>query len=418
MSAARRGYLPAADRVGFEPRDGSATDRVTTAPDRLAGDVRRALYRASTILAFAALPVVLTLAIIGASFVRGPFLYDFNGGLYQAGNAIVNGRSPYHATYVERRASLNRSHGSDAAVLSVPVYPPPVLLAAVPFSLLPYRVAGVLFTVLSIAGLIGGLYFLGARDWRCFGVAFASWPVLHGLMLGGLTPVLVLAVGLAWRWRTRVAATGLAVAAVITAKLFPWPLFFWLVTTRRLRAAALVAAMVIIGTISAWAAIGFAGMSDYPHMLAGLDSLSAGAGVSLVAGLLAVGLHATVAHILALTVASMVLVAAWLARRSPDADRRAMGLAVVAALIASPIAWPHYFALLFVPIALSSPRLSPLWFAPLLAWLAPVAQSTGHPWAIVPYLAIIALLSLRLCMLGGRAQYDAYPSPAPSSRPT
>ena len=56
--------------------------------------------------------------------------------------------------------------------------------------------------------------------------------------------------------------------------------------------------------------------------------------------------------------------------------------------------WPHYLALLFVPIALVSPTLSWLWFMPLLAY--PVAQTTGRPWVIALYLAIVAAPLVRL----------------------
>jgi len=45
----------------------------------------------------------------------------------------------------------------------------------------------------------------------------------------------------------------------------------------------------------------------------------------------------------------------------------------------------------FVPIALASPALSALLFTPLLAYLVPVAQTTGRPWELVPYLAIAVL---------------------------
>jgi hypothetical protein len=425
MDSARRGFLSAAATVECEAgRDAAAKN---LAPDD-ARDLRpdgppvwRAFLRAFTVLVFGVLPVALMLAIIGASFAKGPFLYDFNGGLYTAGTAIVRGQSPYHAGYVERRAALARAGRPGAAVLSVPVYPPPVLLAAVPFSLLPYRVAGVLFTLLSITAMIGGLGLLGVRDWRCFGVAFATWPVLHGLMLGALTPLLVLGVGCAWRSRTRVAPLAVSVATVITAKLFPWPLGVWLLATRRLRAAALAVALAIIGIVSSWALIGFAGMTRYPHMLTSLDSLSAGSGVSLAAALLAIGFSLMVAQLLAIAVAVWLLGTACMFGRSRLGERRLLGLAVVAALLASPIVWPHYFALAFVPVALLSPRLSPLWFVPLLAWLAPVAQSAGDSWTILPYLVIIALLALS-CLLAGRGP-PAPPSavspfkaePAPSS---
>jgi hypothetical protein len=410
MGSVQRVFFSAAGTVGTHPGPGVGTGSIVpdTVSDRgpVGAGIRHALYQASTVVVFAVLPVALTLTLLGANVAKKPFLYDFNGGLYQAGRAIVGGQSPYRADFVERRAALMRlSDRPDLAVISVPVYPPPVLLAAVPFSSLPYPVAGVLFMLLSIAGLIAGLYLLGVRDWRCFGVAFLSWPVLHGAILGAVTPLLVLGVGLAWHWRARVTAPALSVAAVITAKLFPWTLGVWLLATRRLRTAALAAALVIVGTVSAWALIGFAGMSSYPHMLASLDSLSAGAGVSLVAALLALGVGATIAQLLALAVAVTLLGAAWSLYRRPDGDRLAMGLAVVAALIASPMVWPHYFALAFVPIALLSPRLSPLWFVPLLTWLAPVAQSTGHAQAILPYLAISVLLAVRLCVaprIGGK----------------
>ena len=67
---------------------------------------------------------------------------------------------------------------------------------------------------------------------------------------------------------------------------------------------------------------------------------------------------------------------------------------IIAALVASPMVWPHYLALLFVPIALVSPTLSWLWLTPLLAY--PVAQTTGRPWVIPLYLAIVAAPLVRL----------------------
>lgn len=47
---------------------------------------------------------------------------------------------------------------------------------------------------------------------------------------------------------------------------------------------------------------------------------------------------------------------------------RSFVLAVGAALACSPIVWLHYFAILLVPVAISRPRLSPLWFVPLAMW--------------------------------------------------
>ena len=128
-------------------------------------------------------------------------------------------------------------------------------------------------------------------------------------------------------------------------------------------------------------------------MLRDLALIEADATVSLSAGLMALGISSSAARLCALLVAVGLLGrAAWLARRA-GGERAAFILTVVAALVASPIVWPHYLALLLVPIALVSPRLSPLWLVPLLAYVAPVAHTHGHSWAIAPYLAMCAVVA-------------------------
>ena len=62
------------------------------------------------------------------------------------------------------------------------------------------------------------------------------------------------------------------------------------------------------------------------------------------------------------------VVAIWFAARGAGGDRRAFAVAVVASLVATPLVWMHYLLLLYVPIALYRPRLSGLWFLPLLLW--------------------------------------------------
>ena len=353
-----------------------------------------AIHRASSVLVFAVLPIVVTFALLGNGLSRGPFLYDFKGGLYGAGKDIVHGDNPYRPAYLEQQAAVKRAGERAETVISVPVYPASPLVAAVPFSFLPYRVAGVLFALLSIGAVLGGLRLLGVSDWRCYGVSFLSWPVAHGLMLGSLTPLLVLGAAAAWRFRSRVWPPALAVAAVVSAKLFPWPLAVWLLATRRIRAFVVATAVALGGTLAAWAAIGFDGLRDYPSMLGHLSYVSEAVGVSVVAGLIALGVSAAAAKSVAFLLAGGLLIAAWRIANRPDGDRRAYGIVVIAALVASPMVWPHYLALLFVPIALVSPTLSWLWLTPLLAY--PVAQTTGRPWVIPLYLAIIAAPLVRL----------------------
>jgi hypothetical protein len=370
------------------------------------------IHRFSNVLLFAVLPFVLTLSVLGSSFVRGPFLYDFKGGLYGAGHDILRGEDPYRPAYLARQAALKRAGKTAETVISVPVYPAPALVAAVPFSLLPYRVAGALFVLLGIGAFAAALWLLSVRDWRCYGLAFMSWPVLHGLMLGAVTPLLAFAAAVAWRYRARLWPCAIAVASLVSVKLFPWPLAIWLLATRRTRAFLAASALALVATLGAWAAIGFDGLVGYPSMLGDLSFVSEDVSVSPVAGFIALGLSAGVARAAALAIAGLVLAVAWLLVRRPDGDRRAFGLAVIAALVASPMLWPHYMALLFVPIALASRRLSPLWFVPLLAYIAPVAQTTHRPWVIVVYLALPVFPLLCLC--SGRSLFSAEPHKRPA----
>jgi hypothetical protein len=356
-----------------------------------------ATRRCVTVLLFAVLPAVLTVAVLATAYTKGPFLYDFKGGMYRAGKDALHGKDPYRPRYLHRQAALKRAGDEPETVIDVPVYPAPAVVSAVPFALLPYRVAGVLFALLSIGAVLGGLWLLGVRDWRCHGLAFASWPVVHGLMLGALTPLLLLGAAVAWRFRARLWPPAVSIAILVSAKLFPWPLAVWLLITRRTRAFALATIVALIGTTAAWAVIGFAGVTDYPRMLSDLSFVSEDVSVSAVAGLIALGLSEELARSAAFIAAAAVLLAAWRFSRRADGDRRAVGLAVVAALVASPIVWPHYLALVFVPIGVASPRLSVLWFAPLLAYAAPVAQTGGRPWIIPIYLAIVAAPLVRLC---------------------
>jgi alpha-1,2-mannosyltransferase len=359
--------------------------------------LRASLRKLGPILVFGVVPVLLALAILVVAYRQRTFLYDFRGGLYGAGRDILHGLNPYRPGFLAHEAAIKRSGGIAQTVIDVPVYPAPALLAVVPFSLLPYRLAALLFTAVSIGALFGALRLLGVRDWRCYGVALASWPVVLGLRLGGLTPLIMLGAAIAWRWRDRVLVPALAIASIVVAKLFPWTLGAWLLVTRRWRALVVAIVFAVVEILVAWAAIGFKGMSGYEQMLANLSFVSQSAGVSPVAALLALGVPATVAKGIALFVTAGLVFVAWKGARKPGGDRRAFGLLAVAALIASPMAWPHYLALVFVPIALLSPGLSALWFVPLLAYFAPIAQTHGNLLEIVPYLAIEGIVIARLC---------------------
>ena len=362
--------------------------------------------------------LVLSAALYASTLPGKSLLMDFRGGLYDAGRAIVHGHDPYQAGFLAHQAAIMRAGGlagGETLVndFSVPLYPAPINVAVVPLSVLPLWLAGSLFTLLSLTAITLGLRLLGLRDWRCFALVLVSWPLAFSLYVGALGPLLVLGAGIVWRWRDRLWSPAIATAAVIVAKLFPWPIAVWLAITRRWRTLALALAIGCAATLLAWAAIGFAGMSQYLQMLSNASFIQERRADSLVAVLLAAGVPAGLATALAFAAAGSLLALAWRVARRPEGECAAFALAILAALTASPLVWEHYMVLLFIPLALIVPRLSALWLAPLCSPLVlvisealvpmsgPVRPSDQHTLrGAVLWLAIEAVLVARACRSG------------------
>ncbi len=281
-----------------------------------------------------------------------------------AGDDVAAGRNPY----VEP-GRIDENAGSPY------VYPPALAFAVVPLAALPHKiadvhVAGVIVSLLLIASIVGGLLLLGVRDWRCHVIAVVCPPNLEAIEYGAIGPVLFLLVGVMWRYRSSVAGSGAAAGAALVLKLFLWPLVAWLALTRRLRAAAVATVGALVVALGTWAALGFAGLVDYPRLLRELVDLEGANSYSAYAVLVALGLPDALARASVIVLAGVLLLLAWRAAsaKGEDAverDRRSLTLALAAALVATPILWLHYLGLLFVPIALARPRLTALWFVPL-----------------------------------------------------
>jgi hypothetical protein len=356
-----------------------------------------ALRQVGSIIAFALAPAAVVAGVLVSSWAGDHYLYDFHGDIYDAGRAILHGHDPYRAAFLDHIAAVVRAGGRASTTFAVPVYPAPALLAGAPLALLSLHLAGAVFTVLSVLALALGLRLLGVTDWRCYGAAFLSWPVVHSLRLGQVNELLLLGTAVAWRWRERMWPPALAVAGVVLLKLLLWPLGVWLVITRRLRTAALAVGIAVVVGILAWAVIGFDGLSAYPRMLGDLSAVEGGAGVSPASLGRALGISRSVAEALGWVVAVGLF---GLAR---GRDRQTISVAVIAALFVSPLVWPHYLTLVFAPIALASPTLSPLWLLPLLTYLAPVELTHGDGWQIGLYLAIELAVALWVVSSRGRA---------------
>lgn len=316
----------------------------------------------------------------------GSALIDFRGGLWDAGRDVLQGHDPYRLQFLAHQVELMRRGlpaigRSEQSAFSVPLYPAPANLAVVPLSLLPFGIAGVLYTFLSLAAFVGGLRLLGVRDWRCVIVAVGSYPFLYGLMLGSIGPWLVLGSAIAWQFRDRAWVAGLTVAGVVVVKIFPWPLAVWLLITRRYRALAIAVASGVVITLGAWLIVGIRTLATYPRMLSDATLLQQGRATSPAAIMLALGASPALADALTVVVAVALLGLAWFEGRHRGATRQAFALGIIAALLSTPIVWQHYMVLLFVPIALLRPRLSPIWFVPLASPVILELTRLVKPWA-------------------------------------
>jgi hypothetical protein len=243
-------------------------------------------------------------------------------------------------------------------------YPPLLAYVTAPLHPLGAAAATVVWTVVSLAAIGFALWLLGLRDWRCYALA-AVFPFTRSAIdLGTVAPLLLLGVAVAWRWRDTVAHSAVAMGAVVALKLYLWPLVFWLALTRRIRAAVVAIGCALAFVFVPWAVLGFKGIGDYPHLLHRLSDDEATSSYSIVALGVRAHLPETVAVVLSILVAiALLAAAAWIAREQGN-DVTILTLALAAGLAASPIVWIHYFLLLLVPLALTRPRLSALWFVP------------------------------------------------------
>ena len=173
-------------------------------------------------------------------------------------------------------------------------------------------------------------------------------------------------------------------------KLLVAPLWLWLVFTRRFRAALLTAVLVPVGILVPWLLIGLDGLADYPSLLRSLSESHGGNGVLLQALGRQSGLDAGPALALGLAAAACCLVGAYVLR---DDDISCFALVGSAALLATPVAWIYYPALLVIPVAARFPRFNLAWLGFTALWVSWYATPLG--WAT----AQLSIAVLLVCAL-------------------
>ena len=292
--------------------------------------------------------------------------------------------------------SIRSRHGRTSCSAIPAVYPPVFILLSVPLALLPSAAASWLWFC-----LLGACVLFGTTDPR--GPRLALLPDRRHVPGRDPRDVLrephhrdaVLLIAIAWRYRERGAhrrhgsrrrgcgeAVRLARGRVAAAH----------ATLPCGRVGGRLGRGVLV--FGSWALIGFEGLRDYPTLLREVQDVYAERSLSLstVAGGARRGRLGRGGDRRASPGSRSLPPLRSRGARGPTATAERSALAVGACVVASPIVWPNYAALLFVPIAIVSPRLSPLWFFGYVTWflgaVAPkpsvfggLLQAAGRPGA-------------------------------------
>jgi alpha-1,2-mannosyltransferase len=324
---------------------------------------RQAAFRRATEHGlFGLVPFAATVALIAVQFHLHAVALDFHVAYWPAVHRLIHGLSPYAVTH-------KQVLGGTAFV-----YPALAAVLLAPFGVIPDSVAQVLFMLLCLACVPAILRTLGARDWRLYGLAMLWFPVFDGWQSGNLTLPLALAIALVWRHRDRPVVAGLLTAVAISVKTFVWPLGLWLLATRRWKAAGWALGLGLAFNLIAWGTVGFNEISTFVHLSSQDTKALWREGYSTLAFAHHLGLGRGAGDVLLLLTsaasAAALIYVGFVKRR----DRGALVVAVLLTLLASPLLWAHYFALLLIPLALYRPRLAPVWALPLLLWPIPPRQ--------------------------------------------
>lgn len=341
------------------------------------------------------LAVVVIAGLVAMSAGERLLAWDVRFAYLPAAESVLEGVSPYPAL---DDPILEEQKGY--------VYPPQVVLALLPLTAVQVDVVAVLVALGLLATVGLTLWFLGVRDPRCYAAAVLWVPTISGVLLANISILLALALALVWRYRDAARPSGLVLGLAVSAKLLLWPMFVWMLATRRFLATTLAALAGIGVTLLAWAAIGFDGMRGYPNLVQRLTDIQADRSYSIVGMAATAGVGSGVGEVLSLIVGMALLVACLLFARRAD-EERSFICAIAATLALSPIVWLHYLTLLLVPLAITRPRFSLLWLLPVLLWVSPKPGYAEGYATFMPGVAAVILLAFLLARVRTRQSVSA-----------
>jgi len=347
---------------------------------------RPALYKAALNHGvFALVPLMFTGFVVYIAVRSGAFAVDFHNGEWTAGQRLLHGMSPYFGPHSAAVLSAGAAHPRVTPF----VYPGVGAVLYAALALIPHYAADTLFTAFDMAAVALSLKLMDVRDWRLYGLVFLWPPVVIGWQTANITLLLGLGIAALWHYRDRPAMSGPLLALLISLKIVLWPLALWFLATRRYRALRLTAVWGVGLNLIAWSVVGYSEIPRYLSVLQSFNSAGERRSYSLINLALHLGVSTRIATAMAYALAGVVAVLCFKFGRSGH-ERLAFVLSVGVVLLATPIIWLHYFALLLVPLALTRPRLGPLWGLPLLMFGCPPTEPTT--WQIALVLTVSALL--------------------------
>jgi hypothetical protein len=358
----------------------SAADAPEAWSTKRSASSRRRLITAALVL----VACVWTVALVGFSAAEDLLAWDVRFAYLPAAELVLDGDSPYPAL---DDPILDDQKGY--------VYPPQLLLALLPLTPLPIDIVALLVTVGMLALLGLTLRLLGIRDVRCYAAALLWMPAASGVLLANVSIPLAFALAVAWRYRDEVWPPAVALGFAVSAKLLLWPMFVWMLATRRLHATFWAVVVGLVVTFAAWAAIGFAGLTGYPALLRRLSEIQSENSYSFVGMAATLGLGDVVGQTVTLLVGGALLASCVVLARRGD-DLRSFTCAVAATLALSPIVWLHYLVLLIVPLAIARPRFSLIWLLPVLLWISPRPGYAEGFQTFLPAIAAVILVGVLL----------------------
>jgi hypothetical protein len=330
--------------------------------------------------AVASLILVVGLVLVSAGSTLG---YDY-AAYAAAAQRLVHGQPLYDT-------SVNVSGG-----FLFFYYPPPFVLMALPFALLPAAAEPEVWIAAMAAAFLAGTALLPVKRevrWAVVLLGGLSWPLAYSLKLGQVGPLLFLLFAAGWRWLDRPGRLGTAIALGTIVKIQPAVVLVWAALDRRWRTIGAAIVVLVAAAVLATLLTGFGTWADYVAVLRQVSApittphnFTPGAiafqlGVSQA---LATGLQ------LAVTVAVLIAVG-WAALRSPA--EVGYLTALTAGQLLSPVLWDHYAMLLLLPVAWLLDRRQ--WWAALipLATATPIVLLGIVPAAIYPILFGVGLVA-------------------------